>query len=67
MILYPDMINSLLYIVFSDEEVFGFVAHLFDKDPPIARPATVPAPYYSENPPALVMTNVFFDLLYFHC
>jgi hypothetical protein len=61
------MINSLLYGVLSNEEVSRFVARLFDKDLPTAQPAAVPAPYCIENPPSLVMTNVFFDLLYFHC
>jgi hypothetical protein len=61
------MINSLLYVVLSDEEISRFVARLFDKLPPIARPATLLVPYCSENPPPSVMTNVFFDLLYSHC
>jgi hypothetical protein len=62
-----DLINSLLYTVLSDEEVSRSMACLFDKDPSTVQPAIVPAPYCSENPPPLVMTNVFFDLLYFHC
>jgi hypothetical protein len=47
------MINSLFSVVLSDDEVFGFVTRLFDKDPPTTRPATVPAPYYSD------LTRVF--------
>jgi hypothetical protein len=60
------MINSLFYAVLSDEEVSRFMVHLFDKYLPTARPATVLASYCSENPPPLVMTNVFFDPLYFY-
>jgi hypothetical protein len=61
------MINSLAYVVLSDEEVSMLMACLFDKYLPTTRPATVPAPYCSENPPPLVMTNVSFDFLYSHC
>jgi hypothetical protein len=35
----------------SQEEIDGFMAHLFDKDPPIMRPDTLPLPYSNENPP----------------
>jgi nitrogen fixation-related uncharacterized protein len=38
----------------SQEEINGFVACLFDKDPPIALPGTLPLPYSDENPPSLV-------------
>jgi hypothetical protein len=36
------------------EEINRFVARLFDKDPPTARPNTLPFPYNSDNPPPLV-------------
>jgi hypothetical protein len=65
-IIVDDLINPMLYVVLFDEEVSRFITRLFDKDPPTARPATVLVPYCSENPPPLIMTNVFFDLLYFH-
>jgi hypothetical protein len=32
------------------EEIDGFMARLFDKDPPIARPDNLPLPYSSETP-----------------
>jgi hypothetical protein len=35
----------------SQEEIDRFVALLFDKDPPTARPDTLPLPYSDENPP----------------
>jgi hypothetical protein len=38
----------------SQEEIDGFVARLFDKDPLTARPDTLPLPYSNENPPPLV-------------
>jgi hypothetical protein len=44
----------------SQEEIDGFVARLFDKDPLTARPDTLPLPYSNENPPPLVMIT---DLL----
>jgi hypothetical protein len=62
-----DLINLLFYAILSDEEVSGFVAHLFDKDLSIAQPAMVLAPYCSENTPPSVMTSIFINLLYFNC
>jgi hypothetical protein len=47
----------------SDEEVSGFVACLFDKDPPTARAATVPVPYCTENSPPSMRIFTFFNLL----
>jgi hypothetical protein len=35
----------------SQEEIDGFVACLFDKDPPTVWPDTLPLPYSNENPP----------------
>jgi hypothetical protein len=32
------------------EEINGFVSHLFDKDPPTARPNTLLLPYNNDNP-----------------
>jgi hypothetical protein len=34
----------------SQEEIDGFVARLFDKDPPTARPDTLSLPYSNDNP-----------------
>jgi hypothetical protein len=33
------------------EEIDGFGARLFDKDPPTTWPDTLPLPYGSDNPP----------------
>jgi nitrogen fixation-related uncharacterized protein len=40
------------------EEIDGFMARLFDKDPPITRPNILPLPYSDENPPSLVRITV---------
>jgi hypothetical protein len=42
----------------SQEEIDGFVARLFDKDPLIARPDTLPLPYSDENPPPSVRITI---------
>jgi hypothetical protein len=42
----------------SQEEIDGFVARLFDKDPPTARPDTLPLPYSNENSPPSVRITV---------
>jgi hypothetical protein len=42
----------------SQEEIDGFMARLFDKDPPITRPNILPLPYSDENPPSLVRITV---------
>jgi hypothetical protein len=38
----------------SQEEIDGFVARMFDKDPSIARLDTLPLPYINDNPPPSV-------------
>jgi hypothetical protein len=47
-------------------EIDQLVGHLFDKDPPVLSPDTVPMPYCTENHPPLVRTIAFsiFDLIY---
>jgi hypothetical protein len=40
------------------DEIDGFVAHLFDRGVPTARPDAVPLPFSSENPPPLVRVIV---------
>jgi hypothetical protein len=39
------------------------VARLFDKDPPTARPADLPLPFSSKNPPHLVRVSVILIIL----
>jgi hypothetical protein len=46
-----DLICFLSYVVFADDEVFRLVSRMFDKSLVPALPATVPEPYYSEDPP----------------
>jgi hypothetical protein len=45
------------------EEIDGFVALLFDKDPPVVRPDTLPLPYSSDNPPPSVRVTVLLIIL----
>jgi hypothetical protein len=63
-ICYSDMINSLSCAGLSQAEIDRFMEHLFDKDPPNARPVSVPMPFSSENPPPLVRITVSFSLLH---
>jgi hypothetical protein len=66
MIGYSDMIHSFFCSALLETEIDQLVGHLFDKDPPVSWPDTVPMPYYTENPPPLVRTIVFsiFHLIY---
>jgi hypothetical protein len=55
---------SFLYdAALSPEELSGFVAHLFDKGVPTARPSSVPTPFSSDNPPPLVRILDFFKFI----
>jgi hypothetical protein len=54
--------HILLYdAALSSEEIDGFVAHLFDRGVPTARPNSVLMPYSSNNPPPLVRVLDFFN------
>jgi hypothetical protein len=54
----------LLYdAVLSPEELSGFVAHLFDKGVPTARPSSMPTPFSSDNPPPLLKILDFFKFI----
>jgi hypothetical protein len=64
MICYSDMINSLFCTILAQVEIDRFVGRLFDKDPPTARPASVPMPFCSENPPPSVSITLFWSSLY---
>jgi hypothetical protein len=46
------------------QKIDGFVAHLFDKDPPTARPDILPLPYSSDNPPPSVRITVLLVTFY---
>jgi hypothetical protein len=62
MICHFDLINSLFCIGLTQAEIDQFMGHLFDKDPPTVRPASMPAHFYSENPPSSVSITVSFGL-----
>jgi hypothetical protein len=64
MICHFDMINSLFCTVLTQAEIDQFVVRLFDKDTPTVQTASVPAPFYSENPPPSVSVTVSLGLLY---
>jgi hypothetical protein len=49
-------------VALTADEIYGFVAHLFDRGVPTARPDAVPLPFSSENPPPLVKVLVFLNL-----
>jgi hypothetical protein len=57
------MISFSFCVALTTEEVFWLVSRLLNKDPPSAWPASVPALFYSENPPPLVRASIFIDLL----
>jgi hypothetical protein len=44
----------------SSEEIDEFIAHMFNRGVPTARPSSVPMPYSSNNPPPLIMVIDFF-------
>jgi hypothetical protein len=58
-----DLINSLSCTGLSQVEIDRFMGSLFDKDLPNARPASVPVPFSSENPPPSIRITVSFSLL----
>jgi hypothetical protein len=50
----------LLYnVALSPEELSRYVAHLFDKGVPTARPSSVPTPFSSDNPPLVRILDFF--------
>jgi hypothetical protein len=56
------MIHSFFCLALTKAKIDQLVGHLFDKDPLVPWPKTVPAPYCTENPPPLVKTITFFIL-----
>jgi hypothetical protein len=49
------------------DEIDGFVAHLFDRGVPTARPDVAPLSFSSENPPPLVRVLFFLNLFPIDC
>jgi hypothetical protein len=62
MICYSDLIHYFFCLALTKTEIDRLVGHLFDKDSPVLRPNSVPAPYCAKNPPPLVRTITFFIL-----
>jgi hypothetical protein len=54
-------------VALTADEIDGFVAHLFDRGVPTARPDAVPLPISSENPPPLVRVLLFLDFFPIDC
>jgi hypothetical protein len=52
-----------MQLCLSPKELSGFVAHLFDKGVPTARPSSVLTPFSSDNPPHLVRILDFFTFI----
>jgi hypothetical protein len=63
-IYYSDLIHSFFYSTLTKIKIDQLVGYLFDKDPPVPRLNSVPAPApdCAENPPPLVRTITFFIL-----
>jgi hypothetical protein len=61
--------NKLFFypVALTADEIDGFVAHLFDRGVPTARPDAVPLPFSSENPPPLVRVLSFLNLFPIDC
>jgi hypothetical protein len=49
------------------DEIDEFIARLFDRGVPTARPNAVPLPFSSENPPPLVRVLFFLNLFLIDC
>jgi hypothetical protein len=61
-IYYSNLIRSFFCSALTKTKIHRLVGYLFDKDPPVPRPNSVPARYYAKNPPPLVRTINFFIL-----
>jgi hypothetical protein len=59
------LLTFLFHVAMSQEEIDGFVAHLFDKDPPIVWPDTLSLPYSDENPPPSIRITVLLLTFFF--
>jgi hypothetical protein len=55
------------HVALTTDEIDGFVAYLFDRGVPTARPDVVPLPFSSENPPPLVRVLFFLNLSQINC
>jgi hypothetical protein len=66
MIYFLDLICFLSCTALTQVEINRFVAQLFDKDQVFTWTASVPKPFYSENPPPAVRVSSFADVFYHH-
>jgi hypothetical protein len=64
MICHSNLINYLFCTGLTQAKIDHFVGRLFDKDPPTARPASVPMPLCSENSPHSISITISFDLIH---
>jgi hypothetical protein len=55
--------SSPLSVAPTQAKIDRLVVHLFEKDPPIAGPASVPVPVCIENPPPSVRITIFLSFL----
>jgi hypothetical protein len=62
MICHSNLINYQFCTGLTQAEIDQFVRHLFDKDPPNVRHASIPAPCCSENPPPSISITISFGL-----
>jgi hypothetical protein len=54
-------------IALTVDEIYEFVAHLFDRSVPTVRPDAVPLPFSSENPPPFIRVMFFLNLSQINC
>jgi hypothetical protein len=54
-------------VALTADKIDGFIARLFDRGVPTARPDAVPLPFSSENPPPLVRVLFFLNLFPIDC
>jgi hypothetical protein len=52
------LITFFFHAAISQEEINGFVARLFDKDPPTTQPDTLSLPYRNDNHPPSVRITI---------
>jgi hypothetical protein len=55
------------HVALTADEIEEFIARLFDRGVPTARPDAVPLPFSSENPPPLVTVLFFLNLFPIDC
>jgi hypothetical protein len=59
LVCYSNLMNSLFDTALTQYEIDRLVAGLFDKDLQTLWPASMPAPFFSENPPPVMTVSAF--------